>query len=453
MNRKAKVYVGFVISAGVAAVVMSGRELGSIEVWRCLLYVGLSALAGPVKLRLPGMEGTYSLGSLLGLAGVVYCAFPEVMLGALVAAATGSLLFTRKRPEPVQVCFNLATVALTIGACWAVAEGLRAYGVPSTVPVALAAVAAAHFVMNTMVVSGILALVTGKPLGSVASSWYLESFPYFLGGAALLVLVPGPERPVPMEAWLFAVAVMYLIHFLAQVRTGRSEEALVESAEQPPSAVGWLFVLVVLVAGAALLLRSVVQFESGDPARFAVYVAAAVVFARMKVRLPGVVSTVSLHFVVKLVAVMTLTLPEALLIAVAGAMAQTNFRNVSRLRLGQAGFNVGAGALSTLAAWAVARGLADSTAAALAAATVAMYMSSTILVSIVVCLTEDRGLGWAVRQLWSWSLPYYMVGAAAAGLIVNASGQTGWVTAMAMLPLLMLMFVSYRLHLRPSAKS
>ncbi|MBL8296260.1 MAG: hypothetical protein JNN08_30735 [Bryobacterales bacterium] len=448
MNRTAKTYVGVVIAAGVAASLLASLYWESIELWRCLLYVLVSALAGPIKLRLPGMEGTYSPSGLLGLMGVVYCAFPEAVLGALAGALTGSLLFTKKRPAAAQVAFNLANVALTIAACRGVLHGLESIGVASVTPVALTAIAATHFVVNTMVVSGILALVTDKPFSDVASSWYVDCFPYFLGGAALLVLVPASGETVPVQAWPFAMAILYLVHFFVTVRSHGSEATPVKGVQNWLSPAAWLFVVSVFAGGFALILRSIVQFETQDSLRFTSYLFASALLARLKVKLPGLMSTISLHYVVKLVALMTLSLPEALLVAATGALAQSNFERIDKLRVERIGFNVGVGVLSTFIAFHGARWLNESALAALGVATILMYSASTLLVGIVVCFTEGRRLDWAVRQLWSWSLPYYMAGAAAAGLIVQASGQAGWMASMAMLPLLVLMFVSYRLHLR-----
>ena len=56
-----------------------------------------------VKLRLPRLDGTYSLGFLFLLYGVAHFSLPETLLAVCAGAVAGSLLNTKNRSSAVQV--------------------------------------------------------------------------------------------------------------------------------------------------------------------------------------------------------------------------------------------------------------------------------------------------------------------------------------------------------------
>ena len=67
--------------------------------------------------------------------------------------------------------------------------------------------------------------------------------------------------------------------------------------------------------------------------------------------------------------------------------------------------------------------------------------------STIIGLTESK----PIRKVWNdsylWSFPYYMVGAATAGLIHFLNAHIGWQSSLLVLPPIYLMYRSYRLYL------
>jgi len=67
--------------------------------------------------------------------------------------------------------------------------------------------------------------------------------------------------------------------------------------------------------------------------------------------------------------------------------------------------------------------------------------------STIIGLTEDK----PIRKVWTssylWSFPYYMVGAAIAGLVSFLNRHIGWQASLLVLPPIYLMYRSYRLYL------
>ena len=70
--------------------------------------------------------------------------------------------------------------------------------------------AALYFLINTVVVSGILSLLEGKPLGAICESWYVWSFACYLLGAAFVGLATSVHF---VEPWLVLIPIVYLVHF------------------------------------------------------------------------------------------------------------------------------------------------------------------------------------------------------------------------------------------------
>jgi diguanylate cyclase (GGDEF)-like protein/putative nucleotidyltransferase with HDIG domain len=68
-------------------------------------------------------------------------------------------------------------------------------------------------------------------------------------------------------------------------------------------------------------------------------------------------------------------------------------------------------------------------------------------VAIVICLTEGKSF----RKLWAecyfWSFPYYLVGAAIAGLVSGLNRWIGWQNSLLVLPIMYWIYRSYRLYL------
>jgi hypothetical protein len=116
-------------------------------------------------------------------------------------------------------------------------------------------------------------------------------------------------------------------------------------------------------------------------------------------------------------------------------------------------FNLSTMVLSTALAFAVCRValapvVAGSLSPLLVVATAILYGSNTIMLSAALCLVEGRPLGDIWARCCFWSFPYYMMGAALAGLMIITSRAVGWQPAFLVLPLMGLVYVSYRLHIR-----
>ena len=462
MPRPVELYLVAVIAAAVATVAFALMQVTLSEPKLFGLYLVAALVASLCKIRLPGLEGTYSLSFLFVLIGVLRFSLAETLLVGCVAGVAQSVFRTKKRPTAVQIVFNLANLAVSIGLCFWVGRSLLGEVAESYPPAALAAAAAVYFVVNTLLVSGVLSLVQGKLLREVAREWYVWSFPYYLIGAALVGLSPLTSQGSPPEAWLILMPAFYLIHFFyslsIQGLPTRGQGTTLEFQIRALPSTAKLYLGMVIAAGLVLLSCAVLAWESAELLRFATFLAIALVASGCKVRLPGVTETVSLNFVVLLTAITELPLTQVVLIAGASAVVQSVWKPKVRPQAIQIWFGLTSMALSSALAFVGAHSgsptmFGDAVVSFLVPATLLLYGSNVFLVSVAVCLVEGRPLRELGKRCCFWTFPYYLVGAAFAGLMMAASRAIEWYAALLVLPLAVLVYLSYRLHVNRAAVS
>jgi diguanylate cyclase (GGDEF)-like protein/putative nucleotidyltransferase with HDIG domain len=203
----------------------------------------------------------------------------------------------------------------------------------------------------------------------------------------------------------------------------------------------------VLVLGSALL-----HFQSHDLLRFLCYLAVAVLASGLKVQLPGIDGTMSVNFLFILLGVLELSLPETLLIGCTATLVQSVWQARNRLDpikilFNVAGMMANASALTYLTYHSLAERFGSNKPILLMVAALVFFFANTLPISIVIALTEGK----SSRKVWSecyfWSFPYYLVGAAAVGLVGIVNRSAGWETSLLVLPLIYWVYRSYRLYL------
>jgi putative nucleotidyltransferase with HDIG domain len=211
------------------------------------------------------------------------------------------------------------------------------------------------------------------------------------------------------------------------------------------------YIAAMSLAAAFCFIFAGVHWHSGDPLKFVCYLIAALLASSLKVNLPGIEATLSVNFLFTLLSVLELSLPETLLIGLANTLVQFYWKPVRQVKPVQLIFNLSQVTVSSAVAYGafhlVTNGLHQPASLALLAAAIANYGCNTGAMSTVIGLTEDK----AIRKVWAevylWSFPYYMVGAAAAGLVHLLNKYIGWQSSLLVLPPIYLVYRSYRLYL------
>jgi hypothetical protein len=184
----ARVYIDVVLTLGLWVWISAGLQHSFRQGPLFLACVVVALFAATLKIRLPGIEGTFSLGFVGSLVAVQELGFSEaVVIGSLVAV-TQCLWRALQRPTAIQVAFNAANIANSTAVAYGVYRGLLSSN-PDTCSLGLLAAAAAFYVVNTGTVASVLCLLERKPLAQMVEHWGVWSFSYYLAGALLAVFV------------------------------------------------------------------------------------------------------------------------------------------------------------------------------------------------------------------------------------------------------------------------
>ncbi len=210
MPAKAKLYIGVSVALGFG--LLAGTLIWFSQfpdVARYLACLSLACIASTMKVRLPGLHGTISVNFVFILIALTQLSLVETLTLAFAATLVQCLWRPKTRPKMVQVLFNASTVVIST----ALAYG-SAHAVPGEVHVwiALAPAATVFFVMNTGMISLILALVSKSTLLAVWKQCHLWAFPYYLVGAAIAAGIDQSSQTIGWRLSLLALPAMYLVY-------------------------------------------------------------------------------------------------------------------------------------------------------------------------------------------------------------------------------------------------
>ncbi len=168
-------------------------------------------VASRLKVGLPGVTGTMSTNFVFILLGISEIGLPGTLVMGCAAMAAQSLIHTVKRPAPVQVAFNVASVACSVEAAYGTYR-LTAVGGGLQEPVRLLVAAAAYFMVNTLTVAVVIALTEGKRPFDVWRQAYFWTFPNYLVGAALAWAVAATSRSFGWQTSILLLPVLYVLY-------------------------------------------------------------------------------------------------------------------------------------------------------------------------------------------------------------------------------------------------
>src|ERR1700687_4707659 len=210
------------------------------------------------------------------------------------------------------------------------------------------------------------------------------------------------------------------------------------------------FISLDVIAGTGVLLYGAIRPTSKNIAQFICYLLIAILASRLKVRLPGITGTMSVNFLFILLGILELGFAETLALATAAILVQCFYRD--RPSPIQVTFNLSASAMSIAIAYnlyhlAASRAPVTRHPLLLGLAAITYFAANTGSIAAVIALTEQK----SIRKIWVecyfWSFPYYLVGAAFAGMIGWFNREFGWETSLLIVPIIYLIYRSYRLYL------
>jgi hypothetical protein len=214
----------------------------------------------------------------------------------------------------------------------------------------------------------------------------------------------------------------------------------------------------VIGCGTLVLALSLGRPQWTDPTQFAALLTLALLGSGMKVRLPGVESSMSISFLPILMGTIMLSAGEAAFIAATAAVAQSALRSRTRARLVQVAFNASNLVLCARLASATAHGISalgmnqHSSISAIAAATV-YYLTNALLVCGVISVSNSKPFASVWDRTYLLSLPYYASGAVLVVVGLNAGLHADWRPSLLVLPVMLLSYRYYAQWIDSHAKT
>jgi len=209
--------------------------------------------------------------------------------------------------------------------------------------------------------------------------------------------------------------------------------------------------LIATLASAALAVAGY-QWKPANVGQFLVFFALAMVASTMKIRLPGLKTSISTNFVFILIGLALFSFSETVLIGLGGALVQSLWRPLQRPKAVQVFFNGACLTVCTAAAFwashALPAMLGSSSAAAMMTVGASVYVVlNTGLVSLVISLAEGQSLKQLWPQCYEWTFPYFLVGAAVAGLASAAGQGNNFGVTLLVVPAMYFVYVYYRMRI------
>jgi len=212
-----------------------------------------------------------------------------------------------------------------------------------------------------------------------------------------------------------------------------------------------IYIALIAAVAAAVLTVAASRWNPESFLRFLLFFALAMVASAMKIRLLGFKTTISINFVFILIGLALFSFGETVLIGLGGALVQSLWKTQTRPKAVQVLFNASCMTVCTAAAFWTSHavpamlGLSSMAATMVLGACVYVVMN-TGLVSLVISLAEGRSLTKLWSSYYEWTFPYFLVGAAIAGLASAASRGSNLGVALLVVLAMYFVYVYYRMH-------
>jgi hypothetical protein len=209
----------------------------------------------------------------------------------------------------------------------------------------------------------------------------------------------------------------------------------------------WILIATVVAASVAVFGKAMLQWgDVHEYLRFAAYLTVAALTARCKVTLPRMTSSMSVNLPFILIAVLTLSLPEALTIAAVSTFVQSFWPEGKKPNPVQVLFNVSVLVVAAQLTWLTLQLNFHNAALAVCACGLTILLANTLPVAAIISATESKKVGQTWFSIVQLTFPYYLAAAGLAGLVLLANHAVGWQMPLFILPATFLMYRSFRAY-------
>jgi putative nucleotidyltransferase with HDIG domain len=220
----ARAYIFAIVLASVCLAAWALPLWKNERSFRFVVFVLIAFFASGLRVTLPGISGSISVNFVFILIGTMDLTLPQVLcLG--FAGTIGQFALGKKNWHPVQLAFNVASVTLAVAASYQVFywHFLRVWN--SSIPILLICSSATMFLVNTLTVSGVIAVTERKSLWNVWHDNFLWTASHHMVGAAIAAAYNLENQYFGWEAVVLTIPVIYFVYRSYALHLGRLEAA------------------------------------------------------------------------------------------------------------------------------------------------------------------------------------------------------------------------------------
>jgi len=214
MPLRAKFYITLILASGIIGLVKELLHFAPPDPALFWFFFALTVLTSGVKVRLPMVTVTLSVNFLFILVAIARFTLPEALATAAVGTVVQCLWQAKSRPRFIQVAFSACSICLAVMAGYAVFTGplLKVFGSDNVILLTLTA--AVYFLVNTILVAGVVALTENK---SVYKTWFETFFwamQYHLVAALIAWQILIFEKMQQKTGWEGPIVLLVLVAFV-----------------------------------------------------------------------------------------------------------------------------------------------------------------------------------------------------------------------------------------------
>ena len=233
----AKAYIAMIAVLAVVLLTVVASRWNPESFLRFLLFFALAMVASAIKIRLPGFKTTISINFVFILIGLALFSFGETVLIGLGGALVQSVWNTKSGPKPVQILFNAACLTVCTAAAFLAPHYVLAMLGLNSLTAMMVLGTCVYVLLNTGLVSLVIALTERRPLRELWSSCYEWTFPYFLVGAAVAALASAAGHGTNWGVTLLVLPAMYFVYVYYRMHIVRAVLENVSKVSQGNEAV------------------------------------------------------------------------------------------------------------------------------------------------------------------------------------------------------------------------
>jgi hypothetical protein len=212
-----------------------------------------------------------------------------------------------------------------------------------------------------------------------------------------------------------------------------------------------LFLTAVMLPATVIVVHAILGMRFGHGYESGILLIIAMAASRLRLRLPMLTGNMSVNVPFILIAVIHLSLVEALIVGMASTVTQCFPKDGGRPKSTQLLFNVSNMVVAVgMCNWVLRQALVAEVfwrpGTLLLPAAVTFFFTQTVSVAIIISLTEGRDVLRTWSSIFQLSFPYYVLSAGIATIVTTASNHMGWQIPILVLPIMYGVYRSYSLY-------